>query len=75
MDSQLPELLRQAGHQVRSIGTHERLLPITEILKEHGGNNTITRQQVGVVAMFQFDLPSDVLRSAPHPRREQWIQP
>jgi len=45
--------------KVRSIGTHERLMPITETLKEHGRTNTITRQQVGVgvVNVFQFDLP------------------
>ncbi len=49
----------EAGHKVRSIGTHERLMPITETLKEHGRTNTITRQQVGVgvVNVFQFDLP------------------
>ncbi|SDK14400.1 MULTISPECIES: hypothetical protein [Bradyrhizobium] len=59
LNSELPELLRQAGHWVIDNGTHERLMPITETLKEHGRNNTIKRQQVGVgiVNVWQFDLP------------------
>jgi hypothetical protein len=40
-------------------GTHERLMPITETLKEHGRTNTIQRQQVGVgvCGVWQFELP------------------
>jgi len=59
MESKLPALLKEAGHRVIDFGTHERLVPIIETLKEHGGTNTITRQQVGVgvVGVWQFDLP------------------
>jgi hypothetical protein len=59
LDSDLPETLRQAGHQVVEYGTHERLMPITETLKEHGLNTTVTRQHVApiVVSVFEFRLP------------------
>lgn len=58
MDSQAPLYLAEFGN-VRQLGTHERLMPITETLKEHGRNDTITRQQVGVgvCGVWQFDLP------------------
>jgi hypothetical protein len=58
-DSELPQLLTEAGHRVRSIGTHERLIPQTITLKEHGRANTIKRQEVGIgtVAVYQFELP------------------
>jgi hypothetical protein len=46
LDSTLPELLRQAGQNVRSLGTHERLLPVTEKIQGHGRNNKAKRQQV-----------------------------
>jgi hypothetical protein len=60
LDSELPETLRQAGHRVVDFGTHERLMPIVETMKQHGRNNTITVQQVGVgvVGVWQFDLPN-----------------
>jgi len=59
LDSNLPALLREAGHRVIDYGTHERLMPLTETRKEHGGNTTVTSQQVGVgvVRVWQFDLP------------------
>jgi hypothetical protein len=40
-------------------GTHERLMPITETLKEHRLNTTVTRQHVApiVVSVFEFRLP------------------
>jgi hypothetical protein len=57
--SELAALLKKAGHDVRQIGTHECLMPISEIMPEHDQINKITRQQigVGVAAVFQFDLP------------------
>jgi hypothetical protein len=60
MNSELPALLKQAGHNVRSIGTHKRLMPITEIVAEHGRSNKVTREQVGVgvAAVWQLELPS-----------------
>jgi hypothetical protein len=58
MDSALPELLRQAGHNVRNFGRHERLLP--SIITERRGTKTVTSQVVapGVVAVYEFGLPS-----------------
>jgi hypothetical protein len=60
LDSNLPTLLREAEHRVIDYGTHERLMPITETRKEHGGRTTVTSQQVGVgvVGVWQFDLPN-----------------
>jgi hypothetical protein len=44
---------------IRHIGTNERLMPVTETLKEHGKNTTMTRQHVApiVVSVFEFRLP------------------
>jgi hypothetical protein len=58
LDSELPELLRQAGHRVIDYGRHERLLPT--VVTETRGSTKISRQQVGVgiVGVWQFDLPS-----------------
>lgn len=58
MDSQAPVYLAEFG-SVRHIGTHERLMPVTETLKEHGRNTTVTRQHVApiVVSVFEFRLP------------------
>ena len=60
MGSELPALLKEAGHHVIAFGTHERLMPITETMVEHGRTNKIDRQQVGVgtVGVWQFNLPS-----------------
>jgi hypothetical protein len=59
LDSDLPNKLRSAGHPVRSLGTHERLTPVRETIKDHSGT-TVTREQVGVgvVGVWTFDLPS-----------------
>jgi hypothetical protein len=40
-------------------GTSERLLPIIEIMSEHGRTETIAREQVGpaTVATYEFKLP------------------
>jgi hypothetical protein len=61
LNSELPDLLQEAGHNIRFMGTHERLLPQTETLREHGRSNTITRQQVGVgvANVWSLDLPSE----------------
>jgi hypothetical protein len=58
-DSNLPDLLRKAGHNVRHLGTHERLIPST--ITEHRGNRQITTESIspGVVDVFQFDLRRD----------------
>jgi hypothetical protein len=58
MESELPALLKEAGHRVIPFGTHERLMPVTETMAEHGRTNKIDRQQVGVgiVRVWQFDL-------------------
>ena len=60
MDSKLPDLLSEAGHTVRHLGTHERLVPITETRKLNAINTTVTTQHVGVgvVNVWQFELPS-----------------
>jgi hypothetical protein len=59
VDSSLPELLRSAGHDVRDAGVAERLMPITETLKQHGGNITVTREHIAPqqVLIFEFRLP------------------
>jgi len=59
MGSELPALLRQAGHRVIDYGKHERLMPVVEVMKEHGRAKAIKREQVGVgiVGVWQFDLP------------------
>jgi hypothetical protein len=58
-DSNLPDLLREAGHDVRYLGTHERLIPST--VCEQRGTKTFNSQSVGpgVVNVFQFDLPGE----------------
>jgi hypothetical protein len=58
-DSNLPDLLREAGHNVRHLGTHERLIPST--VCEQRGTKTFNSQSVvpGVVNVFQFDLPTE----------------
>jgi hypothetical protein len=48
MNSELPELLREAGYDVRHLGTHERLLPV-------GPGQGIG---VGTVDIWSFDPPS-----------------
>jgi hypothetical protein len=60
LDSKLPTLLRGAGHRVIDYGTHERLMPLTETRKLNDTNTTVTTQQVGVgvVGVWQFDLPN-----------------
>jgi hypothetical protein len=60
LDSNLPTLLREAGHRVIDYGTHERLMPLTETRKLNDTNTTVTTQQVGVgvVGVWQFDLPN-----------------
>jgi hypothetical protein len=56
-DSGLPDLLRSAGHNVRGLGRHERLIPSTIV--EYRGNRKVTTTSVGpgVVAVFEFSLP------------------
>ena len=53
-----------------AFGTHERLMPVVETMAEHGRTNPIKREQigVGVVGVWQFDLPSaDDVRPPPIP--------
>jgi hypothetical protein len=52
--SELPELLRQAGHRVFDYGTHERLMPITERI---GRTKTVEHVAPGVVGVWQLELP------------------
>jgi hypothetical protein len=56
MTSQLPEVLRQCGHLVRPLGTHERLLPST--IRETRGSKTFVNQQVvpGIATVFEISL-------------------
>jgi hypothetical protein len=58
-DSSLPELLREAGHDVRDAGTSERLMPTSNIVKQHGGITTVTVQNIvpTMVEVFEFKLP------------------
>jgi hypothetical protein len=58
LDSELPQLLTEAGHKVRSIGTHERLTP--SVVTETRGTAKVTRTIVGpgVVGVWLFELPS-----------------
>jgi hypothetical protein len=60
LDSNPPSLLKEAGHRVIEYGTHERLMPLTETRKLNDTNTTVTSQQVGVgvVGVWQFDLPN-----------------
>jgi hypothetical protein len=57
--SQLPDALRQCGHGVRFLGTHERHLPQT--ITEVRGNKTVVNQQVapGVVEVHELSLMAD----------------
>ena len=59
VDSQLPDALRQCGHTVRHLGSHERLLPVVETVHEHGSPRKIARHHVapGVVAVYEIRLP------------------
>jgi len=70
LDSTLPESLRQAGHQVRAIGTHERLMP--SVMVERGGNKTFTSQSVGVGVVNVFELLMVDKPKAEDPRRRVW---
>jgi hypothetical protein len=56
--SSLPEVLQELGHSVRHLGTHERLMPTTEIVAEAGSTRKVVRQQVapGVAAVYELSL-------------------
>jgi hypothetical protein len=58
--SDLPDLLRQAGHDARFLGTHERLMPQSEVVTEHASRKKVTRQHVapGIAGVYQLDLPN-----------------
>jgi hypothetical protein len=56
--SDLPWHLSRCGYEVRSVGTNERLMPVTETVKLNGGNTVTTRQHVAPcrVAVFLLQL-------------------
>jgi hypothetical protein len=58
-ESDLPDLLRAKGYSVNSAGTNERLMPVTELVREHGSIRKVVRQHVAptTVAAFEFGLP------------------
>jgi hypothetical protein len=58
-ESDLPELLRAKGYDVNSAGTGERLLPVVELVREHGGTRKVIRQHIEpqAVAVYEFKLP------------------
>jgi hypothetical protein len=53
--STLPNDLKDAGYNIHHLGTHERLMPV------NNANTAVTGQQVGVgvVNVWQFDLPAE----------------
>jgi hypothetical protein len=56
--SELPTLLMDMGHNVRYLGVHERLMPVTETVIERGSNRKVTRQHVepGVAAVYELSI-------------------
>jgi hypothetical protein len=59
MESPLPAFLEEVGHSVRHLGSHERLMPTTETIAEHGSTKKITTRQqvgVGVAAVYELSL-------------------
>jgi hypothetical protein len=58
LDSDLPEVLRLCGFTTMPAGTNTRLMPMTETVKQSGGNTTVTRQHVApcTVAVYQLYL-------------------
>src|SRR5258708_11650385 len=55
-DSNLPTLLREAGHRLFEMGSHERLVP--SVLYEQRGNRRIATTSVspGIVSVWQLEL-------------------
>jgi hypothetical protein len=58
-DSDLPEWLKAKGYKPNSAGTTERLMPVTELVREHGSTRKIIRQHIQPteVSVYQFELP------------------
>jgi hypothetical protein len=56
--STLSELLRSRGYDVVNVGTAEKLMPITNTVKQAGGVTTITQQGMvpTVVDVYEFRI-------------------
>jgi hypothetical protein len=56
---ELPVELRRLGYAVRNAGNVERLLPIVETMSQHGRQEKIQREQVGLipVEIHELNLP------------------
>jgi hypothetical protein len=71
IDSPLPDLLRAANHEIRFIGSHERLM--ASVVTEHRGNKTFTNQVVapGICHVWEINL-TDKPKPDSDSRRRQW---
>jgi hypothetical protein len=58
-ESDLPDILRAKGYGVNSAGTNERLMPVTELIREHGSIRKVARDHITpeIVSVFEFRLP------------------
>jgi chaperone required for assembly of F1-ATPase len=58
-ESELPQLLRAKGYDLNSAGTNERLMPVTELVREHGCIRRVARDHIApqMVSVFEFKLP------------------
>lgn len=54
--SGLPQTLRDMGLEVQSLGTGERLLPVAEIMRQHGRTERTTREQVAPATVEEYGL-------------------
>jgi hypothetical protein len=73
--SSLPGTLQEMGYKLFPVGTAERLILTTETLSEHGRQEKIQRDHVGIaqVAAFEFDLPC-LDKPAPSPKSLEYDQ-
>jgi hypothetical protein len=58
-ESDLPELLRARNYDVLGAGSGERLLPLTQVIRQTGSVIRMTTQHVApaTVEIYQFTLP------------------
>ena len=58
-DCDLPELLKAKGYDLTSAGVNERLMPVVELVREHGSIRKVVRQHIEpqAMAVYEFKLP------------------
>jgi hypothetical protein len=58
--SDLPETLERTGYRLQPLGTAERFLPSTEIVREYGRTTKVARDQLvpTAVEIYSFQLPT-----------------